>query len=332
MKVLLTGAFGNVGASALRELLQQGHHVRAFDVPTDANRKAARKFGGAFESVWGDIRRAGDVAAAARDREVVVHLAAIIPPPSELRPELARQVNVGGTQNILAAIKAQPKPPRLIYSSSVALFGRDQIPPRVRTAADPIVATDHYTAHKLECEKLIRASGLQWCILRLGAVVPVAVGDLGQTFRAMFECPLGDRIECVHSRDVGLAVANAVQSGEVWGKTLLIAGGPACQLQYREFFGGVLEAAGVGRLPEAAFSAEHFHTHWMDTAESQQLLHYQRFGYDQYLRDVRAAVGHGRTLIRLLRPLIRPWMLKQSPFYQTARAAALEKPRVYSDD
>lgn len=332
MKVLLTGAFGNVGASALRELLQQGHHVRAFDVPTDAHRKAARKFGGAFEVVWGDIRRAEDVAAAVRDREVVVHLAAIIPPPSELRPELARQVNVGGTQNVLAAVQAQPKPPRLIYASSVALFGREQLPPRVRTADDPIVATDHYTAHKLECEKLIRVSDLQWAILRFGAVVPVAIGDLRQMFQAMFECPLDDRVECVHSRDAGLAVAHAVKSDEVWGKTLLIAGGSACQLHYREFFGGVLEAVGVGMLPDEAFGAEPFHTHWMDTTESQQLLRYQRLGYDQYLRDVREMAGLGRYLIRLLRPVIRPWILKQSPFYQKPAPASLEKPRVYSDD
>lgn len=332
MKVLLTGAFGNVGASALQELLQHGHHVRAFDLPTNANRKAARRFGGACEVVWGDIRRAEEVAAAVRERDVVVHLAAIIPPPSELQPELAQQVNVGGTRNIVAGIKTQPHPPRLIYASSVALFGREQIPPRVRTADDPIVATDHYTAHKLECETLIRASGLQWCILRFGAVVPVAIGDLRLVFRAMFECPLDDRVECVHSRDAGLAVAHAVESGEIWGKTLLIAGGPACRMRYREFFGGVLEAAGVGMLPDEAFGVEPFHTHWMDTTESQQLLQFQRLGYDQYLRDVKKMVGPGGLVIRLLRPFIRPWILKQSPFYQAARAALPEKPRAYSND
>ena len=40
MNVLLTGAFGNVGTSALTELLKQGHRVRCFDLRTKASEKA----------------------------------------------------------------------------------------------------------------------------------------------------------------------------------------------------------------------------------------------------------------------------------------------------
>jgi nucleoside-diphosphate-sugar epimerase len=43
MKVLLTGAFGNIGASALLELVKRGHAVRCFDVNTPANRRVAKK-------------------------------------------------------------------------------------------------------------------------------------------------------------------------------------------------------------------------------------------------------------------------------------------------
>ena len=39
MKVLLTGAFGNVGTSALEELLERGHQVRCFDLKTKVNEK-----------------------------------------------------------------------------------------------------------------------------------------------------------------------------------------------------------------------------------------------------------------------------------------------------
>jgi nucleoside-diphosphate-sugar epimerase len=46
MKVLITGAFGNVGSHSLRELLARGHTVRAFDVPTPANQKIARRYAG----------------------------------------------------------------------------------------------------------------------------------------------------------------------------------------------------------------------------------------------------------------------------------------------
>ena len=43
MKVLLTGAFGNVGQSALEALLAEGHTVRCFDLPNRANLRTARR-------------------------------------------------------------------------------------------------------------------------------------------------------------------------------------------------------------------------------------------------------------------------------------------------
>lgn len=57
MKVLLTGAFGNVGISALEELVKRGHTVRCFDLKTKANERKARRFGGQIEVMWGDLHR-----------------------------------------------------------------------------------------------------------------------------------------------------------------------------------------------------------------------------------------------------------------------------------
>ena len=67
MKVLLTGAFGNVGSSALDELLERGHQVRCFDVKTRENVKAARKIKGKAEVFWGDLRHPEDVNAAVEE-------------------------------------------------------------------------------------------------------------------------------------------------------------------------------------------------------------------------------------------------------------------------
>jgi nucleoside-diphosphate-sugar epimerase len=134
MKVLLTGAFGNVGQSALEELLRQGHQVRCFDLRTKANERAARRYGDRIEVMWGDLRRPEDVARAVEGRDVVVHLAFIIPKlsatgiESEARPDLAYQVNVEGTRNLIEAMKAQPRPPRLVFSSSLHVYGRDAGP------------------------------------------------------------------------------------------------------------------------------------------------------------------------------------------------------------
>jgi nucleoside-diphosphate-sugar epimerase len=78
MKVLLTGAFGNLGTRTIESLLDQGHEVRCLDLETKKNRKRARWFGNRIETAWGDVRRPSDLEAAVRDREVVLHLAFII--------------------------------------------------------------------------------------------------------------------------------------------------------------------------------------------------------------------------------------------------------------
>lgn len=317
MRVLLTGAFGNIGSSAILELVAQGHSVRCFDVPSVANRKAALVLPGGVDVVWGDMRSYGDVARAVRDQDIVVHLAFIIPKLSatgigtEDRPDWSRSVNVGGTQNVIAAMRAQPQPPRLVFSSSYHVYGPTYNLSGTRRASDPVYATDHYTSHKIECERLVKTSGLEWAILRFAAALPLAI----KLDRAMFDIPLNNRMEFVHTRDVGLAVANAVSSPEVWGKTLLIGGGPRCQYYYGEIVRSTLEALGVGMLPASAFGTTPFCTDWMDTAESESLLHFQRRTLDDWVKDMRGVVGLRRHLIRLFRPSVRSWLLSRSPYY-----------------
>jgi len=317
MNVLLTGAFGNVGTSTLEELIRQGYTVRCFDLKTKANKKAARRFKGQVEVVWGDLRHLRDIAAAVRDQEVVVHLAFIIPKlsatgvESEDRPDWAREINVGGTQNLLNALKALPKPSKIIFASSYHVYGRTQDQPPPRTVSDPVQPVEHYSRHKIECERMVKASGLEWAIIRLAAALPLSIKmDPG-----MFDVPLDNRIEFVHTRDVGLAIANAISSQDIWGKTLLIGGGSRCQYHYREIAQRVLDAMGVGMLPKEAFGLTPFPTDWVDTTESQKLLNYQRRDLGDYIQEMRTSLGYRRHVIQLLRPIVRHWLLKKSPYF-----------------
>jgi short-subunit dehydrogenase len=321
VNVLLTGAFGNVGSSALDELVKRGHKVRCFDLRTRANEKAVRRFEDQIEVVWGDLRCPEDIAAAVQGQDVAVHLAFIIPKlsatgvESESQPDWAREINVGGTRNLIEALKAQPRPPKIIFSSSIHVYGQTQEQPPPRTAAEPVRPIEHYSRHKVACERMVKESGLEWAIFRFAAVLPLAIKlDPG-----MFDVPLENRMEFVHTRDVGLALANAVDSTDIWGKVLLIGGGPKCQYYYREIVECVLDAAGVGMLPEEAFGVTPFCTDWMDTAESQRLLKYQQRDISDYTQDMAALMGYRRHLARAFRPFVRAALLKKSPFFQAAR-------------
>lgn len=316
MNILLTGAFGNIGQYTLQTLLAEGHHVRTFDLPTRAHRRAARNVRGPIEAVWGDMRDPGAIAAAVEDRDAVVHLAFIIPHlsdtgiNSEEKPDLAYQVNVGGTRRLIEAMQACSPTPRLIFTSSLHIYGPTQHLKPPRRVSDKPNPTEHYARHKVECERLVNASSLSWSIYRLGAALPVRlILDMG-----IFEVPLSNRIEIVHPRDVARAIANGLAGRDIWGKILHISGGPACQHIYREVAMKVLHAAGVGMLPDHAFNMEPFSIDWLDTTSSQALLDFQRHTLQDYLVDVRAKVGAARPIIRLIAPLLRRYMVNQSPY------------------
>ena len=205
MTVLLTGSFGNVGSSTILALLELGYSLRCFDLPTKRNKETHRELcrAGSFETIWGDIRDPDQVQAAVEGVDCIIHTAAIIPPMSDTNPVLAYEVNVGGTENLIAAAQAAKPAPKFIYTSSVAVYGHPMKlgkPPR--TTDDTVEATDPYTSHKIHCEELLRQSQLPWTIFRLGAVTPLSI-DTAAMNPIMFEVPLDQRIEFVPRWSLG---------------------------------------------------------------------------------------------------------------------------------
>jgi len=317
MKVLLTGAFGNMGPNAVAAILEKGHQLRCFDRQTESTRRNAKKFEKRAEIIWGDLCSDSDVAAAVAGCEVVIHMGFALPPFSERHPDRARDINVGGTQRILNAMKAGSPPPKIVMTSTSSVFKLDPNNRSLRTAADTVEATDNYSSHKLECEQMVRDSGLEWCIFRMGSLPPM-VPEIGLW---IFFIPLDTHMPFLHPRDAGLAMANAVSSKEIWGKILLIASGEGSRIYYRDFVEKYTRAAGIGMLPEKAFSTKPYYIVWMDTAESQRLLNYQRYSFADFAREMPSKVGSRRYKVMLLRPRYRRRLLAQSPFLK-AKAQA----------
>ncbi len=313
MKILLTGAFGNLGLSTLEELLRQGHQVRCFVSRRKAHLRTARRFGGKIDLVQGDMRQPADLARAVQDQDIIIHLAYMLPPPSEDHPDVARAINIDGTRHLLDAARSLPNPPRFFFASSFDVFGYTQDQPPPRKVTDPVQATDHYSSHKIACEEMVKTSGLPWSIFRFADIPPLG---LRSPHPIMFRIPLANRFEVIHTYDAGLAVANGIRADEIWGKTLLIGGGPGCQIYYRDYLGRMLDMMGIGRLPERAFGTEPYCTDWLDTEESQRLLNYQRYSFDDIMEQLTSIVGYQRRLTALVRPIARWYILRMSPFYR----------------
>ncbi|MFX1398177.1 MAG: NAD-dependent epimerase/dehydratase family protein [Promethearchaeota archaeon] len=322
-KVLLTGAFGNVGQNTLKELLKREHDVTCFDIKNKTNKKSYSELSKKwqFKTIWGDILNKNDLNNAVSETDCIVHLAAIIPPLSEKNPELARKVNVEGTRNLIDAARTLPIKPRFIIASSASVYGvtMDLEPPT--TVDTPLNPSDHYSHTKVECETMLRESGLPWIILRLAAV---SVDKIPRKMDVsiLFEMPLDQRTEFVSSRDCGIAFANAVNLTEI-NKVFLIGGGDGCQLTQREFLGGFFDAFGLKMLPDSAFkkptkNEDWFYIDWMDTKESQKALKYQTESFKKYVERLKQSFRLRRFAMKIIAPLAKSFLLKKSPYYKSS--------------
>lgn len=315
-RVLVTGAFGNVGRAVASALLADGHHVVATDLASKpARRVAARLVHPRLEVRWGDLTAPGaatDLVAGQFD--AVVHLAGVIPPVAYARPELARRVNVDATAALVEVIAGSVSRPRLVFASSMAVFG-SRNPHTVRELAGgaPPRPTDLYGRHKVACEELIRASGIDAAILRLGAVVSpdlVTGMDLDTVFLEG-ALPNDGRVHVVDIRDTARAFVAAVDA-DCAGTTLHIGGDATTRLTQGALSARMTEAIGLpGLLPvglpgNPADDDAWFTVDWMDTDEAQRLLDFQHHGFDAILEAAQASLGWKGRLVPVAAPVVRP--------------------------
>lgn len=338
MKVLVTGGFGNVGRSTVNACLDSGFEVGIFEAPG----AMARAKGGIAKLVrgrWKDCRYAfGDI----RDPEAarralalfpegpdaVIHLAAIIPPLSERKPELAEAVNTGGTKNLIEACASSgfARKPRFVLASSIAIYG-DRLDDYWISSGDGRAPDDHYGRTKVACEDALRASGLEWTILRLSYVVWSKWLPVDMT---MFSVPPRTRLEVVHTEDAGRAFAAAARHPGAAGRVFDIGGGSRCRTVFRAYLDRMFRSFGLGDasfLPDELFARGDFHCGWYsDSDEADALLGFRRKTLEDYYDEVRWDTRFLRPLAWLAAPLVRARIGAASPF-RKARAAEGLKPQ-----
>jgi nucleoside-diphosphate-sugar epimerase len=293
--------------------------VRAFDLPTRANRRRARRFGDRVETLWGDVRSPADLDRAVAGVAAAFHFAAVLYPFTERHPEVAEAINVGGTRNLLEAIRRAGATPRVLYPSSVSVYGPADGSDRLLGPDDPIRPTDHYTRHKAACETLVRESGLPWLVLRVGVSLDTrqSKADL-EVLRAMFEVSPDNPLELVHPDDVGRAAASALERPDAWNRVLCLGGGEGCRIRHYDLMTCAFGSIGV-RIPREAFGGRPFYTHWMDDSEAHRLLEPPRRTFADFreasARDMRTL----RALLSPVRPLLRALLLRYSRPWRARR-------------
>lgn len=129
MKYLITGGCGFLGSNIAGEILRQGHDLVIFD--------SLYRFGsyqnlewlknqGEFEFIHGDIRNTNDVERTIKQQkpDVIYHLAGQVAMTTSISdPRMDFEVNIGGSFNLLNAVRLYSPESTIIYSSTNKVYG-----------------------------------------------------------------------------------------------------------------------------------------------------------------------------------------------------------------
>ncbi|MCJ7651132.1 MAG: NAD(P)-dependent oxidoreductase, partial [Candidatus Lokiarchaeota archaeon] len=222
-------------------------------------------------------------------------------------------------RNIINAMLLQKTPTKIIYTSSVSVYGDRLKDPNIKIT-DPVkISPGHpYDESKIAAERLIRESGIEHVIFRLSYCTST---DMLKFRPVLFDMPLKTSVEIIDARDVALALVNAIETREIWGKIFNLGGGKECQIEFGEHVDDMLEIMGFGRhfFPEKAFAISDSHCGFYDTREIEEILKFQNHNLSDFYADVKRWIGFKRHLVPLVRPIIRWILLKRSKYYIASR-------------
>jgi nucleoside-diphosphate-sugar epimerase len=156
MKVLVTGGAGYIGSVLVRQLLNKGYQVRAFDI---------LKFGGEalydvmlnpdFEFMLGDVRNSVEVKKALEGIDAIAHLAAIVGDPAcKKYSDEAKETNWKASVALFDAAE-QAGVKRFVFASTCSNYGKMPDPDSFVTETSALNPVSLYAELKVKFEKYL---------------------------------------------------------------------------------------------------------------------------------------------------------------------------------
>ncbi len=317
-RILLTGASGTVGQEVLQQLAGQPNiQLTVFDIANARSQKLFEKYGERIRVIYGDISNEEEVKLLPTGFDVVIHLAAIIPPLADQFPELTRKVNVSGTKNLVEHIQTTSPDAFFLYSSSVSVYGDRVETPFIR-ATDRLHISDGdvYGQTKMDAEKIVQSSSLDWSVFRLAAIM-----KNHKISKLMFHMPLDTMLEICTPEDTAAAFVKAVFArDQLKSRIFNLGGGENCCLSYRDFLQRSFHIFGLGKLnfPAHAFAERNFHCGMMaDGNLLEDMLLFRHDDIETYFRRTAKTVSPMLKILAVVfRPFVKWYLLLQSEPYK----------------
>ena len=300
IKILLTGASGTVGREVLKQLCQATgpFEITVFDRKTRLSISLFRKLRGRISVVYGDISDKADISGVCSNKDIVIHLAAIIPPLADKNPALAEAVNVTGTRNLIECTEESSPDAFILYSSSISVYGDRNKNPWIRTT-DPLIPSDRdeYARTKIKAEDIVKNSTLRWSIFRLTAIMGI---NNHKPTSLMFHMPLESKMEIATPKDTGRAFINALYHLDALnGNIYNLSGGEKCRITYNDFLSRAFMIFGLGNLDfkESTFAGRNFHCGYYEDGDIlEEILHFRSDTIEDYFALLKKNVSPLRKI------------------------------------
>lgn len=203
--LLVTGATGFIGSNLVKYLIERGYEVRVF---VRNFQKAKNIFGDRVEIVKGVFQNKEDVQKAVKDVDIVIHLAGVV----KLKPkEEVWESNFLTTKYLLEECKRVEK---FIFSSTIDVYGPLKV---FATEEHPLNPIDVYARSKVEAEKVVVQSGIDYSILRIGIVYGVGARWWEYAFKFLkfgFIPKTNNVTHLIHVSDLVKAIEKVVNKGK----------------------------------------------------------------------------------------------------------------------
>jgi nucleoside-diphosphate-sugar epimerase len=194
MNIVITGGGGFLGSRLARKLQARGDRVKLFD-----------------STLGDDITDPGAIGKAiAPDTDLIFHLAAVVSGAAEADFDLGMRVNLDGTRHLLERCRKLARPPKVVFSSSVAAFGGelpevldDSITPTPQTSYGTQKVTGEYLVADYSRKGYIDGRSLRLPTIVVRAGKPNAAASSFAS--AIIREPLnGETIDCPVARETGI--------------------------------------------------------------------------------------------------------------------------------
>lgn len=330
--VLITGATGTIGQEALKQLCQRGEHqISVLCRSSSKNTRILRPYLNNIDIIDVDLSVEKELQKLNSAYDIVIHLAAVIPPLADEKPALTHKVNFLGTKHLINRLEQISPNCFFMYSSSIAVYGDRLNSPNISVTDQlPEHEEDAYAQSKLDTEPIIKASKLDWTIFRLTAIMGVKNHKMTGL---MFHMPLETKMEIAMPEDTARAFTNGIEKREeLKNRVFNLAGGKSCRTTYKEFLGINFRINGLGSVdfPPKTFAEKNFHCGiYTDGDELEKITHFRKHSLEDYIALNKAAIPSLQKLFAsMLRRPIKYFMKRQSlplKAYKTQNKKLMER-------